>query len=932
MNDADVDVPPTLTGYPSLSGHTFPRTMMAETQSMAGTTEEFSKYQIIATGGGTIKKVASIQSMYPDLMYFRQLNAPEYLDGGGTNCLQGHGMPFGGTAAASGNCNIFAGHWLYQAGTTTKQAMTATATSVQVADASRFTVGSYVVIYNAPAGSFGSAEHAKVTARNTSNNTLTLQRAYKSSAKSHASGSIIAQHALGQGGFALNWSFNMSSQCPKDANGKTYAAAMIDFIKSDYNTDQNGTHVNIKVSGFVFDSDFHFILANKLADANNDLVRDDGVSASGTNWWGDGMDAFYVSMRNSFPGKYVVAGHQLARGFAGINGGQMEGWPQSNGYHSLVPEYKDVSSRMSDYAFYMHEINKGPLNSHVLTKTPTKSYPQGTSASSDAPFRFALGLGLMQNGYFATQNSSKDPDPWYDEFAVDVNPASAKYGQAVQSNPQNEAAVRANRGWLGNPLGAYQRIYDATAFSASQSLITPATFDSDINGWSGSNVSVSRDTSTAQDGSGSLKTSAQQKYNANLSGAQVKGPTANLTKGTWYTLAFSARSNVAREIKANVGGYGERFLTGPTWRRYLMAFQATATGSQRISFAMGQETSPVALDSVYLFKGNPNLFRRDFDRGIVVANATSVAQYVTLGGTYQRIKGFQDPSVNNGATVTAVTIPPWDAAILVRPKNAVAATTTSTSTTSTTNSTTGNTSTTSSTSSSSGTTASTIDVCGKPNYLAGQDAGLFVWKDCGADTWRMRVTAGGNASGITYTGAISSTGGFSLVNQVNFESSDALNMSATRIDYSMYVFDSGADGINFAVPAGSKACFQLQSPASAQIFLGPKAVKMPMSFDLNSLKSCGTAAAANLSVVQAIYFAADNSVWIKADSTATPSGSSVITAALVTNGTRKTLGQVSWKSGKNAYQQLFSNVNQAPDTVVLNDTSGGSASAVVRVE
>ncbi len=932
MNDTEVTSPPSISGLPDLSGHLYPRTMMAETQSLAGQIEQYSKYDIIAATGGFMKKIASLQAKYPNLMYFRQLNAPEYLDGGG-NCVQSHGMPFGSTGTTTGNCSIFAGHWLYQAGTTTKQSIDASATTLQVTDASRFTVGSYAVIYNAPAGSFGNAEHVKIAARNTSTNTLTLQRAYRSTAKAHGAGNIIAQHVLGQGGGTLNWSFNLSTQCPKDANGNTYAAAMINFIKNNANADQNGVKANVNVSGFLFDSDFHFVLASKLADVNNDLVRDDGVSASGTNWWGDGLDAFYLSMRNNFPNKYVVAGHQLARGFSGINGCQMEGWPQSNNYHD-APVYDDINARISEYGFYMHDITKGPVNSHVLTKAPTMTYPKGTNASSDKPFRLALGLGLMQNGYFATQNSGSDPDTWYDEFAVIVDPKSASYGQAVKSNPTDESAVRANRGWLGNPLGVYTRIYDASSFDPSQSLITPGTFDSDLNGWSGTNVTISRDTSSAKDGAASLRTSTQQKYNSNLSGAQVKGPTANLTKGTAYTLVFSAKSNVTRAIKASVGSHGEQFLTGPTWRRYIMAFDAPASGSQRITFAMGEEASPISLDSVYLFQGNPNVLRRDFQNGIVIANATPDAQYVSLGGTFQRIKGFQDPSVNNGATVTSLTLQPWDAAILVRPKGSVATTlSTSSTTTATPSTTTSTTSGTSSTSSSS-TSSSSIDVCGQPTYSAGKDQGVFIWKDCSADTWEMRVTAGGNASGITYSGAISSTGGFSVVNQVAYESEDALTMGTTQISYKMNVYKSGVDGFTFVLPSASKACFGLQSPASAQVFLGPNAVSMPMSFDLNTLKSCSSSAAADtLSVVQVIYFTADKTLWIRADSDATPAGSSVITAAvLAADGTPTTLGQVGWNAGKKYYQQNFNTSGKTPAFVVLASEAGGTATARVSTQ
>ncbi|MDQ3380695.1 MAG: Ig-like domain-containing protein [Actinomycetota bacterium] len=50
------------------------------------------------------------------------------------------------------------------------------------------------------------------------------------------------------------------------------------------------------------------------------------------------------------------------------------------------------------------------------------------------------------------------------------------------------------------------------------------------------------------------------------------------------------------------------------------------------------------------------VWRRDFQNGVVLNNSTSAAQIVSLGGTYQRLKGSQDATVNSGASVTSVTI------------------------------------------------------------------------------------------------------------------------------------------------------------------------------------------------------------------------------------------------------------------------------------
>lgn len=823
MNDADTRKPSNSARVPSINGHKFPRVIMAETQSMAGDLDKFAKYQVVTAGGGVLNKIAKLQKKNSSLLFFRALMPTEYLGYTHSNvhCSHSHSLPFENTTSSTSGCGVYAGHWLYQAGTKTKKSINSSTSTIPVADAKRFQVGQYIVIYSAPAGSFKNAEHAKITGRNTSKNTLTVQRGFKSKKRSHGSGSIVAQHVTGQGGSSLNWSFNISTTCPKDSNGKTYAQAAIAFIKGNYAKDWQGYNTSAKVSGFLFDSDFYTLFTNKRADVNNDLKTDDGKSSSGYNYWGNGLERFYQSVRSAFPNMYIKSGHQLARAFNSTNGTQMEGWPQSNGFHSVVPQYKTLNSEFANYRYYMHYINQGPAATHVLTKTPTSIYPKGTGASSNKPFRFALGMGLLEDGYFGSQNSTNHPDVWYDEFSVITDKSSGSYGKAVNPKSSNEATIRKNTGWLGNPLGSYTRIYNQGAFSPSASLISPGTFDSNTRGWSGVNVNISRDTSSTRDGAGSLRISKHTRYQSKLYGAKVKGPSAGLSKNGWYTLVFSAKADSPREIKANVGGYGERFLVGKTWRRYVMAFQAPASGSQRIDFTVGDENTNVWLDTVHLFKGNPNVFRRDFQNGIVVVNGTGSSTNVNLGGTFQHILGTQDRSVNNGKSVKSVSLKPWDAVLLVRSKKG--------------GSSLGNTSP-STTPDTTPTDPSDVNVCGAPSVATDSDQGLFIWKNCNAGSWHMVASAGGDSGGIVYRGTLSSGDGFNMIDPVGFESHDVLDMGSTEVGFTLKVWNKGTDGIDLVVPETSEACFKVN--ASAGVYIGRNKVEMPSAFDLNTLKSC----------------------------------------------------------------------------------------------
>lgn len=61
------------------------------------------------------------------------------------------------------------------------------------------------------------------------------------------------------------------------------------------------------------------------------------------------------------------------------------------------------------------------------------------------------------------------------------------------------------------------------------------------------------------------------------------------------------------------------------------------------------------------------VYRREYERGIVLVNATDTPQHVTFDEEFERLRGTQDPATNSGEVVTALTLPPQDGTILLRP-------------------------------------------------------------------------------------------------------------------------------------------------------------------------------------------------------------------------------------------------------------------------
>jgi hypothetical protein len=62
----------------------------------------------------------------------------------------------------------------------------------------------------------------------------------------------------------------------------------------------------------------------------------------------------------------------------------------------------------------------------------------------------------------------------------------------------------------------------------------------------------------------------------------------------------------------------------------------------------------------------PDVWRRDFQGGSALVNPTGASASVDLGGPLRKIRGAQVPSINNGAIITAVTIPARDGIVLLR--------------------------------------------------------------------------------------------------------------------------------------------------------------------------------------------------------------------------------------------------------------------------
>ncbi|HBV58291.1 MAG TPA: hypothetical protein DEB73_03470 [Candidatus Magasanikbacteria bacterium] len=148
---------------------------------------------------------------------------------------------------------------------------------------------------------------------------------------------------------------------------------------------------------------------------------------------------------------------------------------------------------------------------------------------------------------------------------------------------------------------------------------------------------------------------------------------------TYPTLAVPPAFSAFNANTANIGGRDDyqKARYGLTSALLVDGFYSFDLGDQNhgqtwwydeYNFSLGEQAG-----QAFLVKNNSRdfnqrgLWRRDFKDGLVLVNSGNVAETVDLGGEYEKLRGTQDPSVNDGLIVSTVTVQPQDGLILLRP-------------------------------------------------------------------------------------------------------------------------------------------------------------------------------------------------------------------------------------------------------------------------
>ena len=536
------------------------------------------------------------------------------------------------------------GWWLLRPYTKLDQDIGATDTQFYVANGSKLKAGDDVRV---------GLEHMHVTS--VSGNRIRVQRGYYSVAASHSKGTHIAAHASSFYDYELGrtWMLNNSIYTPRDGQGRRWTDFLAQYVRD-----------TIIASGL-----WDGVLLDQCADhlewieGGNTDANNDGV-ADATVGWQDGVRQLITQIRAYAGPDFLLVGNTSCTPYDQMNGLMLESFSaQKDPYGQTasspyIAELDRWQFEMNRYATWA-QLGQPPFTALINSNT------YNTDQVSYRDMRFGLASTLMGDGFFYYDSGDQRHGDtwWFDE-----------YDNAGQG-----------RGYLGQPLADARWLDELPGTLLSNGSFEDGQTDWDtyVDHGSGDDASFSPDTTSCSGGNASMHVAIRQAPGADDYGnwwrVRLLHGDVSVSKDQTYTVSFWARASSHRQIAIWVqmmnnpysllGLWTMRDL-GTSWRHYTISFRANQTfghGGAGIGFGLASATGDVWVDDVRFQSGAARLWRRDFAHGVALVNASPHARVVDLGGTFRKINGVQDRTVNDGSEVNSVTLPPYDGIILLRP-------------------------------------------------------------------------------------------------------------------------------------------------------------------------------------------------------------------------------------------------------------------------
>ncbi|MBX7138032.1 MAG: hypothetical protein K1X83_08620 [Oligoflexia bacterium] len=340
-----------------------------------------------------------------------------------------------------------------------------------------------------------------------------------------------------------------------------------------------------------------------------------------------------------------------------LNGWMSENFPLQNGGTWLSNMYRPVGGY-----FWYDLLFRNPAY-NFLFSAASDSF-NGYAADNLRKVRFGLGSAALGEGFGVFGDSSGQIltypyyNWWYDEYAVDRST-----GESSSSGMHT--------GWLGGPQSARKQ----HVWANDSSLVGDGRFEGTTGNWQFRVFSPAQAALTfdqlAPEGSRSahVAVTAAAPYSWAISLASAAVP---ISAYTYYSITFWAKTTGAPGLEVSLGSDG-----GPTlgsiylpvtsnWKQYQVSFYTNASlANGRVYFSLSKQVGDFWFDNARLQQGVSSVYRRDFDYGSVFVNPEYVPLTFDLERPFRKIRGIRDAAINDGSSVTTVTIGAQDALFLL---------------------------------------------------------------------------------------------------------------------------------------------------------------------------------------------------------------------------------------------------------------------------
>lgn len=355
-----------------------------------------------------------------------------------------------------------------------------------------------------------------------------------------------------------------------------------------------------------------------------------------------------------------------------INGSNIENFPRFDTTKDNLPAMPYKDSYVEWYSprklFYSDWASKGiqPNLSTIMTYDYEPEPVAGEVLHEISPvtvqgyqkMRFSLATTLMNDGFFTYQLrvwGSRIGTYWFDEY--------------------DNAGKQ--KGYLGLPI------------SDSRLALPPLTTTDKLGGHGNFSTSTQARNWTLYSSSGysasAYRSSGTAKIVISRSGASRNGviyyhKNLSVRSGSEYTVRFRARADRPTTMNVRIATdhapwrdwqifYSVPLTTSWQWYEY-SGYSRGSDSDARLVFDLAGSRKTVWLDSVKMQSGSRlNIYRRDFEGGTVLLNASAKAVRIPLGVSMRKIAGSQSP-VNNGALDSSFILPSRDGLILLKASSA----------------------------------------------------------------------------------------------------------------------------------------------------------------------------------------------------------------------------------------------------------------------